>query len=336
MKSYYELIEELPKETWDYYHGINPTEILENPFTTSADYNEFILKYFQRGGKEQVFDNDGIFINNLRLPNHICSVFFLGILINYQTAFHEKNSLTTNDPGYSTFPFIWFLIALFHDNAYQMEDETKLKHINNLENLLTHFRIDNNLFEKKVKKCKNLLDVRCRYFLFRKEKFGVVDHGILGGLLLYDRLVKIRSLKKTQNKDNLFWGIKLVNQYKLAANAISIHNIWIQPNDICKEYNLEELINFVPVKFKDFPLFYILGIVDTIEPLKLFNKNRNLDDKYILDNVKYSFAKNSMKISVNEDSNLEFSKYISQVKYLKGWLDIEVLIEDNLIVLKFK
>ena len=72
----------------------------------------------------------------------------------------------------------------------------------------------------------------------------MVDHGILGGILLYDRLVKIRRKKKEHNEDNLFWGKKLENQYKLAANAISLHNIWI-PNetntDVYKQYELAAL-----------------------------------------------------------------------------------------------
>lgn len=336
MTSYYELLKEIPQEHWDYYSVINPNATLKNPFTSNSNYNEFIYRYFQRGGKKRVFDNDDIITDELRLPNHICSVFFMGILIYYKTAFHKKYPLSTNEPGYSTFPFIWFLIALFHDNAYQMEDINKLRHINNIENLIIHFNIEHNLFESEVKKCKKLLNSRRKYFSFRKKKYGVVDHGILGGLLLYDRLVKIRKLKKSQNKENLFWGIKLVNQYKLAANAISIHNIWVQSKEICKEFNLNELENFAPVKFKDFPLFYILGIVDTIEPLKLFNRNGNFDDKYVLENIKYEFSSNSMEISVNENSNLEFDKYIKQVKYLEGWLDIEVIIEDKLIALKFK
>jgi hypothetical protein len=182
------------------------------------------------------------------------------------------------------------------------------------------------------------MNSRSKYFIYRKQKWKVVDHGILGGILLYDRLIKIRRAKKKENEDNLFWGKKLENQYKLAANAISIHNIWLPKADTKKEYkkyNLNEIIDFTKIKFKDFPFFYILGIVDTIEPLKTY-KDCGFDDNYILKNIGIEFSNKSVFISNKPGSKLDFQKLINQTKYLEGWLDIEVIKEKNSFKLLLK
>lgn len=335
MKSIYEYIDELRIDEWHYYSEIDDDFVTTKPFVDNLNYSNFILNYFRQGGKVRIFELCNINTEELRLPNHICSVFFMGILLYNKTDFSKKYKLEKNIPGYSTFPFIWFLTALFHDNAYQMEDKNKLQEISTIGDLINEFQIKYSLFERKFSKCTELLSVRNNYFLFRKKKWNVVDHGILGGMLLFDRLVKIRRAKHKANEDSLFWGRKLENQYKIAANAISIHNIWLQPEQTCKESNLQPLINFKPITFKEFPLFYILGIVDTIEPLKTY-KDDNLSDLDILKSIDFEFNKNSIKVSESKNSKINFSKLSDKTKYLKNWLDIEIISDKTKFELTFK
>lgn len=291
MKSLYQFIDEMNLGEWHYYFGLDNNFEAQKPFVDNLNYSSFIVDYFQRGGKVQIFESCNIRPQDLRLPNHICSVFFLGVLLYNRTGFSKSYKLAKNSPGYETFPFIWFLIALFHDNAYQMEDEDELKDVHTIPQLFARFDITHSLFDRKFSKCAELLDCRENYFLFRKEKWKVVDHGILGGILLFDRLVKIRREKKRINEDGLFWGRRLENQYKNAANAISIHNIWLQSDTIGKQFGLDSLMNFQPIKFEDFPLFYILAVVDTIEPLKTY-RNYNISDLDILKSINFEFGNN--------------------------------------------
>lgn len=335
MKNLYQYIDELEIEQWHYYFGIDNNFETSKPFVDSLDYTKFILNYFIKSEKVKIFEMCGINQDELRLPNHICSVYFLGILLYYQTNFSKIYKLKNDAPGYVSFPFIWFLIALFHDNAYQMEDKDKLQGISTIQELKSTFDIVHSLFDQKFSKCKELLSVRSNYFLFRKQECDVVDHGILGGLLLFDRLVKIRREKERENKNNLFWGKKLEYQYKSAANAISIHNIWLQQDKICEEFNLHELKTFKAVKFKDFPLFYILGIVDTIEPLKIYRKDK-VSDLDILKSLNFEFGEKSLCISESNDSKIVFNKLIDATDNFKGWLDIDIKVEKNKIDLKFK
>lgn len=337
MQNLFDLIKETPICQWHYYFGIDNNLEAKKPFVDNSNYSDFILNYFKKGGKVRIFETSGIEPTDLRLPNHICSVFFLGVLLYYKTSFHKKYKLGNNEPGYSSYPFIWFLIALFHDNAYQMESENALANISSLDDLEKHFSIEHHLLDKKFPKCTELIQSRKSYFLFRLQQWKLIDHGILGGLLLFDRLVKIRREKKLANEDNLFWGKSLEYQYKLAANAISIHNIWlptIETQENYKKFGLDNLINFKPVKFRDFPFFYILGIVDTIEPLKTYQAD-GFSDKYILENLSFDFRKSSLVVSNNINSKLDFNKLIAKTIYFENWLDIGISTSENSFELTF-
>lgn len=337
MKSLYDLIDELPIAQWNYYFGINGDYNMAKPFIDNSNYCDFIFNYFNRGGKVQIFESCQLRVDNLRLPNHICSVFFLGIILYYKTAFHKSYKLRSNDPGYASFPFIWFLVALFHDNAYQWEDKAKLMEIKSIADLVKKFKIEFSLFNRKFSKCKNLLQSRANYFVYRKKEWGLVDHGILGGLLLFDRLVKIRREKKIVNEENLFWSKKLENQYKTAANAISIHNIWPQSKNVCEEYDLKDIAleGFKPIKFSEFPLFFILGLVDTIEPLKAFRKE-GISDIDILKSLTLDFGRNRLTVINNGYAKIDFKKLIGQTNNLNNWLDVDVKAEESSFELTFK
>lgn len=339
MKSILELINELPEFKWDYYFGIDSSRTIGNPFALKNYHGTFIRNYFKRGGKTDVFKTSGIKISQIRYPNHINSVFFLGILLYNKTSFNKLYKLEKNEPGYRTFPFIWFLIALFHDNAYDIELSNLFKDIASLDELLRHYKIDNFLFDVRgASKCNSLMDSRKDYFNFRLKEMHKVDHGLLGGILLYDRLLKIRREAKKYHEDDLYWGEELEGQYQIAAEAISIHNIWL-PNskateDLYENYNLNNLINFRKVRFKDFPLFYILGIIDTIEPIKTYQSDE--DDQYILDNILLKFKQKSLTFYHRPGSRLDFSKLKQKTKYFEGWLDVDVKMNTDHFELIFK
>lgn len=152
------------------------------------------------------------------------------------------------------------LTSLFHDYAYQIEkDEASINTILNLNSLKAEFQISNNLIDSRcVGDSAQLLNCCEDYFNYRRQEWNTIDHGIFAGIYLYDRLIKIRKLKSQNNEANLFWGKALEKQYALASSAIAAHNIWIPPKAQIKkykQYNLESLIKFKPIKLKIF-LYY--------------------------------------------------------------------------------
>ncbi|MFN7676649.1 hypothetical protein [Flavobacterium sp.] len=341
MKTILEHIKDLPRSEWDYYYDINKLNELQNPFLeNNISHVDFIFRYFKRGGKVEVFDTIGNDFSEIRYPNHINSVFFIGLLIYYNTGLKEKFNLGINAPGYNTFPFIWFLISLYHDNAYHIEKNSELINDNkNLKQLYFNFNIEHILFEKKhFNVSKILMDCCKKYFAYRIQEGKVIDHGIFGGLMLYDRLIKIRRKKAEAHEDNLFWGEALEEQYKLAASAIATHNIWMpskKQNDLYSKYELNNLINFKPLKFNNFKFLYLLGIIDTIDPIKTFIED-NVDEKYIFENLKMEFKNSSIIFSIVQTSKLDFQKLINKCKYFNGWLDVTVSFNNEKLIIKFR
>lgn len=339
-KSLYEYFVELPVGQWAYYDRIsNGIYENRNPFETCerGDFIRFIENFFQKAGKSKVFEYSDIQVDELRYPYHICSVFFLGILLTNKIPFlSEKFKYKPYEAGYYLFPFLWFLITLFHDNAYQVEKDEKLHlEIKGLEDVYAKYVIEHRLFEKKNSKYKSisikrLLAIRNNYFTFRLKHKKCIDHGLLGGVLLYDKLVKIRRIKKVENTDNLFWGSKLEKQYQLAAEAISLHNIWLQEEKECEEYDLHDIHkeSFKAIKCENFPLFYLLGCVDTLEPLKAYSKNKEIDAvsiKAILDNILIEFGENYIIVIEKEVNPFSILKKVCVSRYFKNWLKVDII-----------
>lgn len=329
MKTILQHIKDLHRSEWDYYYGINENKELQNPFLDeNLSHTDFIFHFFKRGEKVKVFNTIGSDFTKIRYPNHINSVFFLGLLVYSKTGLKEKFKLGNNAPGYQTFPFMWFLISLYHDNAYHIEkDHELIKNNQNLTQLCLNFKIKHNLFKNKLHVGSSTLMNCCEnYFKYRIEKSNLIDHGIFGGLLLYDRLLKIRRKKAVAHEGSLFWGEALEDQYKLAASAIATHNIWMPKKnqyELYSNYGLNDLINFTPLKFNDFNFLYLLGIIDTIDPIKTFIDD-DINEKYIFENLKMEFKKSSIVFSVVENSRLDFQKLVEKCNSYVGWLDVKV------------
>jgi hypothetical protein len=340
VKTILDHIKELPQKEWDYYYEIERDNSLKNPFTDKISYTDFIRKYFTRGGKVKLLNTININISDLRFPNHISSVFFIGILIYKKTDLSKKYQLGVNDPGYDSFAFLWFLITLFHDYSYSVENNSsQYRNISSLDELYEHFSVTEKLFDFSSKKMiPRLLKMRKRYFEFRLKTFKKIDHGLLSGILMYDRLVKIRRQKKQNHEDDLFWDQSLEHDYETAANAISIHNIWI-PNKtqyaLYKKYKLDKLIRFKPVQSQDFTLFYLLGIIDTIDPVKTYTDDK-ISDTEILSSIYLTLKKASIIFQNKKKSKLDFSKLIWKTQYFKGWLDVEIVSSPNKLEIKFR
>ncbi|MHC5310957.1 hypothetical protein ACYSNM_13005 [Myroides sp. LJL116] len=116
----------------------------------------------------------------------------------------------------------------------------------------------------------------------------------LGEVLLYDRLIKIRISRSKNRNNDLYWGKELVKQYQLTSEAISIHNIWIQDTTSNKDAALKviEKGTFKPIRYKIFPLFYLLGCIGTLDPLKKLPELNKTPNEIIsfLDNILIKFG----------------------------------------------
>ncbi len=92
--------------------------------------------------------------------------------------------------------------------------------------------------------------------------------------------------------------------------------------DKYREYGMDSLVNnYKPISIKDFPLLYLLGIVDTINPIKTY---KGCDPNYVLENLSIDFESNKIIIKNEDGSRLVFSDLIKNAKNFDGWLNIDV------------
>lgn len=287
------------KNLYDYY-GSNL--ILEDAWINVDRAHSFIHQYFQNGEKA-IF---GLKIcRDMYQPDirdiHTVSVFILGIEI----ATKMKNRILGNEL------FIWFLMCLYHDMGYKLENKTDLvKEYYTLDEFLVKNDIqgDNNIFGVYDKKqlCMN-------YYNYRVRKHVKIDHGIAGGIILYNVLVKNYYMVKNHsgsNKDsfeyrNCMFSKDNFEDYAKAAIGIIRHNMWYANNsDACKtyhEYGLDDLISEPQNKicYTDDRLLFLLCLADTIEPLKnsdIKEYNKVLEGIYM--DVKNINNQNNSKITI--------------------------------------
>lgn len=264
----------------------------------------------------------------------------LGIIIYKNTDFNKKYNQISND-HYHEFSFIWFLTALFHDYAFDFEnDQILLKKIPDFDSMLDKLKIKYSLIEAPIfNNNNNLVKIIKPYYNY-KSVTGKVEHGVLAGVYLYDRLVKNRKyqtkIQSKQNSNQLIWHSDLDYQYAVASTAIALHNIWKpdtkQRNKEYKDSGLENLTNSNPANMDENPLYYLLGIVDTIDPIKIY-KNEHTSVEYILHNIIIGFEIDKITICVDKKSELNLSQLYGKAKSLMTWLYVDVnYSEDHIII----
>lgn len=337
-EKYHEVAED--KNRWLYYLDA-PLNIGECWKTTKTAY-DFIAKYFNMGGKETVFNDDILCKNSSfieeRAP-HIVSTFLLGIII---AECFEIDTQRRDDNNMS-FLYLWFMACLYHDVGYAYEQNSpcaqlvqicsggieKLKGICNLQyfeefwengdnTTKTYSYEDVDVYLRGRSSCKN-------------NARGVIDHGIVGGLLLYDMLRKNydRASNEQGEKDNftvttngrsLYYSTTHFDYYAKAANAIIAHNIWL---DTLNEYRSRFAPNSCVKQEKpriyfhneDDNLAFILSIADTIEPLK-----RN---PQYLKKVSIGHSINGPGFFVQAQTDI-FDELYNSLRGLSDWVNVDV------------
>ena len=145
-----------------------------------------------------------------------------------------------------------------------------------------------------------------------------LEHGILAGCVLYDILLKNLIAKLGGNEEcninDLVWDINDKLLYMYAADAIIVHNMWYRLRDDSNalEYEDNGLSNLIydpngekdnRLNMNDNPLAFLLGLVDTIEPIKYFcvvygSKKDEIDKEKIIPTLRDIFIQVDLEIRV--------------------------------------
>jgi hypothetical protein len=319
---------------WRYYNDISAC--FDTIFVCNGG-EQFIKEMLTKGEKANI----GIFadcIGNLSAmrKQHTVSCYFLGILIYNENEWIRKmidkqiqslNSYVTGEKPNEKFYYIWMLICLFHDLGYAKEEYSS----NSKDNKAILKRIPT--------KPRNLLptiynkSLLRKYWAYRKCRWRVEDHGIIGGLAFYHDMCELR-MKMDQNLYKIHcWDKKLEKDYACAAWIIACHNIFTirkgSEYECCyRHYGLHELITKeYLIKAEIHPILFLFCLVDSIEPIKICGDYSYFDkmDLYINSQDQIELELDRLPITIRK-------KIEKMGRGLKEWLTQSEEKENKLII----
>lgn len=331
-------------EKWNYYNLSN----LPNPFSPPENDNSklFVKEFLGYSNKTKDIYNVLELIDSYR-NLHIVTDYFLGILIyesNSRIRMLIDNQIKRLIPSENisfdnSFKYFWFLICFYHDVGYYYENNKNI--IASLVTLENDLKIENKI-PKLVGVPKLFHNVKNKYLLYRLEECNRYDHGILGGMLLYDRLIKIYKYSQNnygngQNSfihNELFWSDSMFKYFQLIASVVMSHNIWFKVENVdsvadinmYRNYKLDKLIisNSTPIiSLNRHPLLFLLSLVDSIEPTKRYGIN-------FLKKITMIFPENeSSKLVLGHINDDEVNKWLKNIYSLSSWIRIELNVLHN-------
>lgn len=281
---------------------------------------------------------------------------FLGLSFSIANHFYILGS-TKN-----SFPRLWMLTALYHDWGYYSERlgnagivyREEVQHY-----LLTDSYLDNRLhslngFRKKHEEAFayeyeeiEAYDAWARRYHARNqadekkkktENSELVDHGILGGVFVFDNLVRrALRLKRRSFDDELFLA-------KISCLTISQHNIFKSP-DAKRDVEYGDTLKKIH-STSDFvinqstPLLLLLCLVDTFECVKRLSKGQN-ESKYLesvtvlsniwasvsYDEIVLDFEELSKRVDEKKDKDLQdaYKRYRDTLRGIHTWTTFALL-----------
>lgn len=340
--SLYDKFIELHKDKHNFYYdeklGVNP---IKSPHRSW----EFIKRYFKSGKKDKAFDLK--FHNELKRNGkniHTVSMYYLGLLSKRIIGPNDYELVSRIGDGYYyPFTYIWFLTCLYHDTASVIEEDRNLLG-RNLEDALLHLDIEYDVFEYLQKwniGTQYSEELVKNYYRFKQDQLTETDHGIIGGYLLFDRLMKNYFLnwneyKKSENRwgtfenfnyKNRLWTQEQLRVFAYISQAIIAHNIWHQNDtDIIREYNLEAIDerHSKRINMNDNLLLYFLGIMDTIEPTKFF---KDFDPKDVWNGIEVYIDNECIHLTILDDKFFGLG-WFEKIKSLESWICVKVETND--------
>lgn len=340
-EEYSKIIEE--SEKWFRFNDRSFDEQLNiDTLFESINSNNFIkLMFFH----ENLID----LISKVKFPEkreyHTVSAFLLGILFKDKLKLSTRRLPNPCKDYKKSFIYFWSMICLSHDLTFWLESNKEyIKKCGTVEEFSDEFSIKYHLVD--ASKYGQLFK---DYYRYKVEKRQSIDHGITCGIIIYDQLMKHysqgtdKSIVITRDQ----WKYtKNFKEYALTiSETIARHNLWVaeskEDEDIYKEYNLHQLIGSEPffkkVNYSEQDsMLFLLGLVDTLEPIKCCTRNKNKYDVYdILKNIKIDCNDRKKSISFCSETYLN-NKVTNSWKGLNQWLNVNLDIGNHEVKISFE
>ena len=194
----------------------------------------------------------------------------------------------------------------------------------------------------------------------RQVRDGEQDHGVIGGLTLFNSLylnyVKTERENPRANGTHIYtpqgdhwliWRPEQLDFFVLAADAVICHNLWtVQAQEdpvkaqLYRENGLEALVIENPsqrLDIREHTLEFLLKLVDTIEPTKRFTE---LSPRQVLDQMSVTATHDSecleLRIQWTEElaEGPKFPNWKGSLLGMEKWLNLTAAEEENSIRLR--
>ena len=337
---------------WNYYypHQACNNANLDKILSNESDAQQWLMNYFKNGSKHplaqeieqitQSLSNNGAEAHPLP---HVISTYLLGI--------HLKNWFNIEKRYGNKWMYYWYLTCLFHDVGYKIEQDTQKYPIcDSFDTICEKLKICSQHKADLQQSFDALQDERftwstiLRYFDYCRTQLGehnFINHGIIGGILFYDRMIKWLDNKLNGEKqvveEHILWSNKQKTHFQQIAQSIILHNIWLATDEDTKDqygrYNLSSLCcnSDEQRMWFDNPITNLLIFCDSIEPIKqqAFSGIENLNILKGLHVYKYN---KSIHISrVGETIPIKFyNKYVDTISHITDWFKVDNLQETEL------
>lgn len=318
------------RDGWNYYSDQDFPENIESP----EECKQFVRVFFSKSGKAGCLTD--IVPNWRAIPEerwmHIVFTFFIGVFF-YENNEKIKKSVDKQLGGLSKrihpvsdvkFQFVWFLICLFHDLGYVIESAKQHRcKFDNRKNKIGRLSGVPMFFSRKL------------YVLYEKN-IHPNDHGICGGISMFDELCEVRKWQEGFQQQNRFlsWDKTLIPYYRLAASVVICHNMWFVNEDeneveakAYKSIGLQGLVKrtgVYKIDLQKYPLFFLFCLVDAVEPIK------RVKDIKMLDKISLSLDVDMIAISL-DDKCPRLEDYLDRIG-LDSWLTPSYREDDRIII----
>lgn len=326
------------------------THLHNKPYSPQDSCRAFIYEHFKAGGKEEamVFPLKDKYKDKGK-HTHTVSLFLMGLALQNEFSDcieRELKRLIQNVSVWYDFKYTWFLACLYHDTASCIEVSQIEPNASIVQKQLEYY-LGNSNIQYTPYSYKPMIEgaqltrfseaLVKNYFYYRADS-QKLDHGIIGGYMLFDRLCKTFyretcgfDFNETgiKYKNGLCWRREHIDHFAYIADAIICHNIWTshkkETNELYKKYGLEHLIikRSNKLNFSEYPLQFMLCLLDTIEPIKRFGSLNAAD---VLSNISVTANTNGGKLQVMWEPLIEeqpeFTRWCDNLTEMDEWMDL--------------
>lgn len=290
-------------------HQLNSSysDVLDNP-------KKFLLQLLNKYNLNTIID-----INDIceKLPKNR-TVHIVNLLLSRDFLFSKILEMEFPGTINEETLYEWDILSLAHDLAYIYETVTFSTDIFTIDDLCKKLKL-RSFFTANSTDLFYSPSTYINYFRYKRNEFGVCDHGIIAAILL----------------NNYFNEAGVIpEQLSLLAHVIASHNIFtadMPSEEIYSEYSLYELIpssplfKRLPVEHNKYAYYYLcLCMLDILEPINAFDLSGNELQFNLLRNLSYEAT--NLGIAITSSCGGYIEHILKRIYNIPIWMNVSMTV----------